>query len=685
MPPDMGDLLRLACFTATVCLPALGLSTSYTYDANKNLTSETLAPDNAAHVMRPFSFTADQDDEDRLIDWERGAAGGGETRDWVLTLVGDWDQFTKDPDGAGGLPADVQDRNHTDAHEINDVDGVGADHDAKGNMTDDAGAGGNAGGGNPREFTWDFDNQLASVEMPDGKVHAYTYDALGRRVSQKIDTGTMGGGPYETTVYVCSTHPSGLAQVVAEYDAGDAANSPQRHYVYGTYVDEPLVMRQISGTAATYYYHRNRKYDIVGLTSATGIVSERYAYTPYGEVTFLNGLGVVQVPHASPLGNPYLFTGQRYDAAPAVHFFKGRYYDAGLGRFLNRDPLGYVDGMSLYAGYFGTGFANDPAGLWKYPWEEGANLDPRDSPITKWAVSKAIGGIAIGASARSEVIEGLGEAAEVAAPLVLPAVVHGNAAAEAIAEKAERVLDSEVTRAKQRLDVIATHTLDGTNQLGVGVGETLIHYELGEGSNPSTETGYVGRIAGRTVGFGVTAVEFYVGPQLALGGAGVTVTTAGTTSVVSVPATVAGVLITVHAINNVNNMWNWSRVEMSSGSGGSSSSSGGSGGSAGTPPAGNTPPAPTPPAPRKVTQAEKKGLAKDIGGIPRSSQPTSQGRFGQGTKWWEYIDSQGNRKIIVEHPDGSVHVGRPKPQSQHLDGTGPPKYYPEPGSGHVGE
>jgi len=335
----------------------------YTYDANKNVTGET-----TGGVMASYTWSAGQDAEDRLIDWDSNT---GEGRDWDLTLVGDWEQFTKDPDGAGVLPADVQDRTHTDAHEIDLVDGTAAEHDAKGNMTDDAGAGGNSGGGggNPREFTYDFDNQLASVEMPDGKVHSFTYDALGRRVSQKIDTGVMGGGPYETTVYVCSTHESGLGQVVAEYDAGQPASNPERHYVYGAYVDEPLVFLAPSAQPlAPTYYHRNRKYDIVGLTSSTGTVLERYAYTPYGEVTFLNAVGTVQVPHASPLGNPYLFTGQRYDAAPALHFFKGRYYDAGLGRFLNRDPLGYVDGMSLYVAPFAMRFSVDPSGFaWAGP------------------------------------------------------------------------------------------------------------------------------------------------------------------------------------------------------------------------------------------------------------------------------------------------------------------------------
>jgi len=42
-------------------------------------------------------------------------------------------------------------------------------------------------------------------------------------------------------------------------------------------------------------------------------------------------------------------------------FFRARYYDAGLGRFIGRDPLGYVDGMSLYDGYFVPNYI-DPMG-----------------------------------------------------------------------------------------------------------------------------------------------------------------------------------------------------------------------------------------------------------------------------------------------------------------------------------
>jgi len=52
-----------------------------------------------------------------------------------------------------------------------------------------------------------------------------------------------------------------------------------------------------------------------------------------------------------------------------LYYFRARYYDAQLGRFVGRDPLGYVDGMSLYQGYFVPGGV-DPFGLdwWDETW-----------------------------------------------------------------------------------------------------------------------------------------------------------------------------------------------------------------------------------------------------------------------------------------------------------------------------
>ena len=73
-------------------------------------------------------------------------------------------------------------------------------------------------------------------------------------------------------------------------------------------------------------------------------------------------VGTSGVPHpvvadASRYGNPFLWTGQRYDGAVGLYHFLFRSYSPDLGRWLQRDPLGYVDGANLHE-YVGS----DPLG-----------------------------------------------------------------------------------------------------------------------------------------------------------------------------------------------------------------------------------------------------------------------------------------------------------------------------------
>ena len=65
---------------------------------------------------------------------------------------------------------------------------------------------------------------------------------------------------------------------------------------------------------------------------------------------------------SSTYHNVQLFTGRRLDEDCGMYYFRNRYYSPGLGRFCERDPIGYADGMNLYAGYFVPG-GMDPSGL----------------------------------------------------------------------------------------------------------------------------------------------------------------------------------------------------------------------------------------------------------------------------------------------------------------------------------
>ncbi|MEL7088664.1 MAG: hypothetical protein AAGL98_09535, partial [Planctomycetota bacterium] len=236
--------------------PGLSWST-YGYDANKNLdTATTLG------VMANYSFTTNQDAEDRLTQWDRT---NGESQWFDLMLVGDWNETDGDRLVNGIMTSFSETRDHNAVHEITEIDpgggAVALEHDAKGNLTLDE---------DGNTYEWDFDNRLMDVRNSnDDLLGSYTYDAFGRRTTKTVP-GNFPGDPAVTTAFVCLTDNSGMGQQLTEYEDGML----MRLYTYGTYIDEPITMTRLDvnvpASQQTTYYHRDRQYNLVGLTDITG-------------------------------------------------------------------------------------------------------------------------------------------------------------------------------------------------------------------------------------------------------------------------------------------------------------------------------------------------------------------------------------------------------------------------------
>jgi RHS repeat-associated protein len=186
--------------------------------------------------------------------------------------------------------------------------------DANGNTLTKATASGTT------QYAWDFENRLTSVTLPgSGGTVTFKYDPLGRRIQKS--------GPNGTTNFVYDE-----ANIIAEVD--NAGNEVAR-YDRTESLDEPLAEVR-SGTTA--FYQQDGLGSVTSLSSLTGTLSNTYTYDTFGNLIASTG----------SLGNPFQYTARDYDSETGLFYYRARYYDPALGRFISEDPVGFVAGVNFY-------------------------------------------------------------------------------------------------------------------------------------------------------------------------------------------------------------------------------------------------------------------------------------------------------------------------------------------------
>jgi len=118
-------------------------------------------------------------------------------------------------------------------------------------------------------------------------------------------------------------------------------------------------MIDVADSNAVYYYHFDGLGPVVALSDSDGDTVQTYEYSIYGQVA-------AEDPNHT---NPYMFTGRRFDFETGLYYYRARYYNPYIGRFLQTDPVGYGygNGINWYA-YCGNNPVGrvDPSGLDAY-------------------------------------------------------------------------------------------------------------------------------------------------------------------------------------------------------------------------------------------------------------------------------------------------------------------------------
>jgi RHS repeat-associated protein len=187
-------------------------------------------------------------------------------------------------------------------------------------------------------YHWDYENHLVAVILPDGIKVEFAYDPFGRRIEKKT-TSPQG---VNITRYVYDHQ-----DIILELDGSGTIGN---RYLHGPGVDEPLALNQ---GGRTYYYHADGLGSIAALTDERGRVVQDYQYDSYGNLH----------DRQNRVKQPYTYTGREYDRETGLYYYRARYYDAQIGRFITKDPIGFAGGdINLY-----RYVTNNPIN-WVDPW-----------------------------------------------------------------------------------------------------------------------------------------------------------------------------------------------------------------------------------------------------------------------------------------------------------------------------
>ncbi len=292
-------------------------SVSYTYDNGNRLTQ-------ISQGTTAVSFAYDADNRRTVLTLPNGITGGysydqdsritGLTYALGSNTLGNL-TYAYDANGrrtqVGGtfaqtnLPQAVTAASYDAANELLQWGSSALAYDSNGNLVNDG----------QNQYTWNARNQLAS--MSGSTTAAFQYDAYGRRINKTIAGATTG----------------------FLYDRANATQelsgtTPTANMLSG-HVDEIFMRTDSTGA---YSFLADALGSTVALADGSGSIATEYTYGPFGNTS----------ASGATTSNAFRYTGRENDDG-SLYYYRARYYNSQIGRFISEDPIQFRGGVNFYS------------------------------------------------------------------------------------------------------------------------------------------------------------------------------------------------------------------------------------------------------------------------------------------------------------------------------------------------
>ena len=206
-----------------------------------------------------------------------------------------------------------------------------------------------------KAFEYDDENQLVRVTRTNEWKTEFAYDGKMRMRVRKEYT-------WQSGIWNLQSETRFIYDGMLVVQERDGNNQPQVSYTRGRDLSGSFKgaggiggllartdLSAINSFLSTVFYHCDGNGNVTALMSTNGLIVAWYQYDPYGRTLAQSG------PLAD--ANCYRFSSKAWHEKSGLYYYGYRFYTPDLQRWVNRDPIGEIGGINLFA-FIG----NDPLG-----------------------------------------------------------------------------------------------------------------------------------------------------------------------------------------------------------------------------------------------------------------------------------------------------------------------------------